>query len=199
MSFAGLMLAASMLTQGLDDTGTAIAKPIGDVILEPTTGSYFQVFEFYGRPPHSWRHADRMVRGYFHEGREGKLAHVVSGSVHYFLLSRFPIVRQEKMWIGLQVTCNEKAEIEWVDGGALADQSFRAWNDGTQKTISRTCRDRVESGYEMPIFYDPHELGTRWEAGNSRTNLRFMMVEFQVPKETDEETAGEAEDNPVGN
>lgn len=195
MSFAGLVLAASMLLQGLDDTGTAVARPIGEVHLEPTTGSYFQVFEFYGRPPHTWRHADRMVRGYLHEGREGRLAHITSGSVHYFLLVKFPLLRQMPSWIGLRAICNETTELKWVEGPDLVDQSFRAWNDGTQKNISRTCRANKNSGMELPVFYDPHELGTRWEIGDIRTNQRYMLVEFKVPEDAEAEATETTDTN----
>ena len=192
MSISGALIALALLVQGVDDTGTAVAKPVGPVHLEPITGSYFQVFEFYGRPPHTWRHAERMVRGYFHEKREGQLAAIKSGQIHYFLLSKFPLLQRQKMWIGLLAKCNDTAEITWSDGTALADQSFRAWNDGTLKRISRTCRSRKQSGAELPVFYDPHELGTRWEAGNQRTNLKYMLVEFVEPtEEIGDETAPE--------
>jgi len=194
MIFASVLLVTSMALQGLDDTGTAVAKPVGDIFLEPTTGSYFQMFEFYGRPPHTWRHADRMVRGYVHEGREGRLARVPSGSVHYFLLTKFPMLLKERSWIGLKVQCNETTEINWVDGTALGDQAFRAWNDGTQRNISRTCRENPNSGLELPVYYFPHELGTRWEVADSRYNLRYMMVEFQVPE--DAEASDEKDENP---
>jgi len=187
MSFSGLLIGAAMLLQGVDATGTAIARPIGEVHLEPTTGSYFQIFEFYGRPPHTWRHAKEMVRGYFHEGREGQLATIKAQTIHYFLLVNFPMVQQHQMWIGLSATCNERAELAWTDGTTLQEYPFRAWNDGTQRKISRTCRDRAESGLVLPVFYDPHELGTRWEAGNANQNLRYMIVEFAVPVEDGEE------------
>jgi len=196
MLFSGLMLSLALMIQGVDDTGTAVAKPIGEVHLEPTTGSYFQVFEFYGRPPHTWKHAQRMVRGYHHEGREGRLASVKSGNTHYFLLAKFPLIRQRQMWIGLKAECNETAEITWSDGTALEGQSFRAWNDGTQKKISRTCRDRPSSGMLLPVYYDPHQLGTRWEAGTERSNLSYMLVEFVEPTEDDVEGAGEPEPTP---
>jgi len=197
MSLSGLFLAVAMMFQGVDDTGTAVARPIGEAYLEPTTGSYFQVFEFYGRPPHTWNHAKIMVKGYLHEGREGQLAHIKSQTVHYFLLVKFPVMRQQKMWIGLSATCKERAEIKWLDGTFIGEQAFRAWNDGTQRKISRTCRARQDSGAVLPVFYDPHELGTRWEAGDAGTNLRFMIVEFPVPKEeTEEEVASNSEPVP---
>mgnify|MGYP000515237438 CR=1 FL=1 len=200
MSLSGMLFAVALLFQGVDETGTAIARPIGEAYLEPTTGSYFQIFEFYGRPPHTWAHAKEMVRGYYHEGREGRLAHVKSQTVHYFLLVKFPMVRQHQMWIGLSATCNEKADINWLDGSSIKEQAFRAWNDGTQRTISRTCRSRKESGDVLPVFYDPHELGTRWEAGAAGKNLRYMIAEFPVPVEEPEaKTVDQAEaEQPVG-
>ncbi len=180
---SGLLFAVALMFQGVDATGTAIARPIGEVYLEPTTGSYFQIFEFYGRPPHTWRHAKLMVKGYLVEGREGRLAEVKSQSVHYFLLTKFPLLRKEKMWIGLRATCNEKAEIEWLDGTKIGEQPFRAWNDGTERTISRTCRANKNSGKVLPIYYYPHELGIRWEAGSANQNLSYMIVEFPIPQE----------------
>ena len=193
MSLAGLVFGAVMLLQGVDATGTAIARPIGEVHLEPTTGSYFQVFEFYGRPPYTWRHSNEMVKGYFHQGRVGQLATIKSQNVHYFLLVNFPMVQQVRMWIGLSATCNERAELSWIDGTALKDHPFRAWNDGAQRKISRTCRTKIDSGTVLPIFYDPHELGTRWEPGTASQNYRYMMVEFAVPEE---EPVATTEDGP---
>ena len=192
MLFSSLVIGAAMLFQGVDATGTAIARPIGQAHLEPTTGSYFQVFEFYGRPPYTWRHAGEMVKGYFHQGRVGQLATIKAQNVHYFLLINFPIVQKERMWIGLSATCNESAELNWVDGTQLKDHPFRAWNDGAQRKISRTCRARADSGTVIPVFYDPHELGTRWEPGTATQNYRYMMVEFAVP-EVDTETIPEDE------
>lgn len=189
MSLSGMFLGAAMLLQNVDATGTAIARPVGEVYLEPTTGSYFQVFEFFGRPPHTWAHAKEMVRGYVHEGREGRLAHIKSQTIHYFLLIKFPMIRKIKMWIGLSATCKERADIRWIDGTHLGDQPFRAWNDGTQRTITRTCKSRIDSGDVLPVYYDPHELGTRWEAGNAGTNLRYMIVEFPVLEEDPESEA----------
>jgi len=198
MSLTAMLFAATLLFQGLDETGTAIARPIGDAALEPTTGSYFQVFEFFGRPPYTWRHAKLMVKGYLHEGREGRLATIKSQSVHYFLLVKFPMVREQKMWIGLSATCNEHADIEWLDGSSLSEAPFRAWNDGAQRKISRTCRAKAETGTVLPVYYDPHELGTRWEPGTATTNLRYMMVEFPVPaEESSEEPATEGPEQPL--
>ncbi|MEX0299436.1 MAG: C-type lectin domain-containing protein [Kordiimonas sp.] len=191
MFLASVLVAATMMFQGVDDTGTAVARPIGDVKLEPTTGSYFQMFEFYGRPPHTWEHAQRMVRGYRYKEREGRLAHVKTGAVHYFLLLNFLDLHSNKAWIGLSATCDEKAEIEWLDGSKLADQSFRAWNDGTARNISRTCKAAKLSGRVMPVFYDSHELGLRWEVNNEKANLKYMMVEF--PELEDEPVEGDAE------
>jgi len=183
MSLTGIIFAAALMFQNVDATGTAVARPMGKAYLEPTTGSYFQIFEFYGRPPHTWEHAKEMVRGYHHEGREGRLAHIKSQTVHFFLLIKFPKIRETKMWIGLRAICNEKAEIDWQDGPALKEQPFRAWNDGAQRSISRTCRSKKESGITLPVYYDPHELGTRWQPGNSRTNLPYMIVEFPALQE----------------
>jgi len=187
MLFTGLMLSLALMFQGVDDTGVAVARPTGEVYLEPTTGSYFQIFEFYGRPPHTWRHAQRMVRGYRYEGREGQLASVKTGKTHYFLLTKFPLLQKQRMWIGLQAVCNETVDITWTDGDDLADQSFRAWNDGTQKRISRTCRARRGSGLQLPVYYDPNLLGTRWEVGTIGTNIQYMMVEFVEPIEEEVE------------
>ncbi len=178
MFLAGVLVAAAMMFQGVDDTGTAIARPIGEVKLEPTTGSYFQMFEFYGRPPYSWQHAQRMVRGYRYQDREGRLAHVKSGAVHYFLLLNFMELLSKKAWIGLSAKCGEKAEIEWLDGSILGDQSFRAWNDGTQRKISRACAASKLSGKIFPVYYESHELGLRWETAAEKANLQYMMVEF---------------------
>jgi len=185
MSGIGATLAVMMMFfQGIDETGTAVARPIGEVHLNETTGSYFQIFEFYGKPPHTWRHARRMVRGYLYEGREGQLATVKDVETHYFLLLNFPMIRQSPMWIGLSATCNEQADLAWVDGALLADQSFRGFGDGALRDISRTCRSRKDSGMEIPIFYEPDAFGVRWQKGTDRQNLTYMMVEF--PKPTDE-------------
>lgn len=195
MFLSGVLVAAAMMFQVVDDTGTAVARPIGEVKLEPTTGSYFQMFEFFGRPPHTWEHAKRMVRGYRYKDREGRLAHVKTGAVHYFLLLNFMEMRSKKAWIGLSATCGEKAEIEWIDGSQLADQSFRAWNEGTPRKISRTCKAAKDSGRVLPVFYDSHELGLRWESGAPRMNLQYMMVEFpDLSDEAEGDPAAESGD-----
>ncbi|MBV1900244.1 MAG: C-type lectin domain-containing protein, partial [Kordiimonadaceae bacterium] len=140
MSVSTLLVVAAMMFQsGVDSTGTAIARPYGDVQQEETTGSYFQMFEFYGRPPHTWEHAQAMVSGYEYKGRPGRLAHIKTSAIHYFLLLNFPDLHSNKAWIGLGAECNEKADIMWADGSLLKHQSFRAWNVGTLKKISRTC------------------------------------------------------------
>lgn len=189
------LVAAMMMMQGLDDTGTAIAQPVGKAILEPVSGSYFQIFEFFGRPPHTWRHAKRMVKGYLHEGREGHLATIKEGSTHYFLILNFPELRQQPMWIGLAAECNESAELVWVDDTKLADTSFRAWNPIAQKKIRDQCKRLQDTGTELPIYYEPSELGSRWEVNSPTGNLTRMMVEFPVPVEETDETSEEQPSN----
>ncbi|WP_286828529.1 MULTISPECIES: C-type lectin domain-containing protein [Kordiimonas] len=190
MSGIGATLAIMMmLFQGIDETGTAVARPLGEVHLNEGNGSYYQVFEFYGKPPHTWRHAKRMVRGYLYEGREGQLATVKDVETHYFLLLNFPMIRTSPMWLGLSATCNETADLLWVDGSNLADQSFRGFGEGALRDISRTCRARKDSGMEIPIFYEPDAFGVRWQMGRGNQNLTYMMVEFPVP--TEEEAAEE--------
>jgi len=189
MSVSVLMVALALMVQtGPDETGVAVAKPTGKALLEPDSGSYFQVFEFFGRPPHTFRHAARMVKGYHYQGREGRLAHIKTGAIHYFLLLNFPEIQDKKMWIGLQAVCNETTEIGWFEGSSLGDQSFRAWNGGTARNITRTCKKYKESGMTLPVFYEAHQLGVRWEAGKDTTNLRHMIVEFPVPEEEPEPT-----------
>ncbi len=189
MLFAGLMLASSFLLQ--DDTGIAVARPTGVAHLEPTTGSYFQIFEFHGRPPHTWEHASRMVKGYLHQKREGRLAHISSTTVHYFLLLEFPELRQKRMWIGLRAKCNEYTDFLWTDDTSLADQSFRAWNPGAQKRVRDFCKRNKLTGRELPVYYDPNEFGVRWDVGGERTNVQHIMVEFPVPETAEEEAVEE--------
>lgn len=184
MSFLGATVAVMMtFLQGIDETGTAVARPVGQVYLNDTTGSYYQVFEFYGRPPHTWRHASRMVKGYLQEGREGQLATVKDVETHFFLLLHFPEMQKKLMWIGLSATCNETADIEWVDGAKLADQSFRGFAQGALKNISRTCRERKDSGYVMPIYYQGDQFGIRWQVATPTQNIQYMLVEFPKPVE----------------
>lgn len=177
--------AAMMMVQGLDETGTAVARPIGQAVLEPVSGSYFQIFEFYGRKPHTWRHARRMVKGYHHEGREGRLAFVKDGTTHYFLILNFDLLRQAKMWIGLSAECNEQADLKWLDETMLADTNFRAWSSVAQKNIREQCRRLKDTGTQLPIFYEPTDFGVRWEMAGPKTDIRYMMVEFPVPTEED--------------
>lgn len=195
MSFIGAVLAMAMtFTQGVDETGTAVARPIGEVHQDAATGSYFQIFEFYGRPPHTWRHADRMVKGYLIEGREGQLATVKDVSTHFFLILHFPKMLDAPMWIGLSAQCNETAELFWVDGTPLADQSFRGFGDGVLRKVSRACTGRKkESGESFPLYYQPDEFGVRWQLGTKAQNLQYMLVEFPRPKEGGEETGAAPE------
>lgn len=179
----GAIVGTVMMMQGLDDTGTALARPIGKAELEPVTGSYFQIFEFYGRPPHTWRHAERMVKGYFHEGREGYLASVKEGSTHYFLILNFDLIHEKSMWIGLSAQCNDQADLTWQDGTPMQETSFRAWSNVAQKKLRDTCNARRKSGDIIPIYYQPSEFGVRWEVATPTTNQTYMMVEFPVPKE----------------
>ena len=183
----GALVAAMMMFQ--DDTGIAVARPIGEAMLEPVSGSYFQVFEFFGRPPHTWRHAARMVKGYRHEDRDGHLAYVKDGATHFFLVLNFDILREQKLWIGMSARCNETAELYWLDDTPLAEGSFRAWSPVAQKTFRDQCKQLQNTGTDLPIYYDPTEFGVRWEVANPRTNLKYMMVEFPVPAESNEEEA----------
>lgn len=193
MSFLGATLAIVMtLFQGIDETGTAVARPTGEVKFSERTGSYYQVFEFYGKPPHTWEHAQRMVRGYVYEGREGQLAMVKDVETHYFLVLNFPAMRTSPMWIGLSVQCNDVAETEWVDGSSLADQSFRGFAEGELRKISRECRRRKDSGEILPVFYEPDAFGVRWRLGRKGENKTLIMVEFAAPIE--EETAAQEGD-----
>ncbi len=187
------LFAAMLMVQNTDDTGIAVAQPVGEAVLEPISGSYFQVFEFYGRPPHTWRHAARMVKGYRHEDREGHLAFVKDGATHFFLVLNFDMLREQKMWIGLSAECNEQADMKWIDETPLAEGSFRAWSPVAQKNIRERCRALEDTATQLPIFYDPTEFGVRWEVGDPRTNITHMMVEFPVPAEEEmsEENAGE--------
>jgi len=169
------------LFQGIDATGTAVARPIGEAKLNSETGSYFQVFEFVGRPPHTWEHAKLMAKGYLHEGREGHLATVTTTAEHYFLVLNFPRMRQVPMWIGLSATCNETAEVTWLDGRSLAEQTFRGFGPGTLKKVSQTCRARKGTGAVFPFYYRPDDFGVRWEMGTKSTNVTYLMVEFPKP------------------
>lgn len=192
MSVSALLVVAAMMFQsGVDSTGTAIARPIGDVKQEETTGSYFQMFEFYGRPPHTWEHAQAMVSGYVYKSRPGRLAHIKTSSIHYFLLLNFSDLHSKKAWIGLGAECNEKADIMWADGSLLKHQSFRAWNVGTLKKISRSCRAAKDSGKFFPVYYDSHELGLRWDINSPKGNLQYMVVEFAQPEEEPKADAGQ--------
>ncbi len=194
MSFIGIATALMMtFMQGIDDTGTAVARPIGEVHFNEKTGSYYQIFEFLGKPPHTWRHARRMVKGYLYEGREGQLATVKDVDTHYFLVLNFMDMRTKSMWIGLSVTCNETAEIAWVDDSRLEDQSFRGFAEGELRNISRTCRSLKDTGVQLPIYYEPDEFGVRWHLARANTNEQYMMVEFPVPTEEDDQSDGEAE------
>ncbi|TNE60662.1 MAG: C-type lectin domain-containing protein [Alphaproteobacteria bacterium] len=189
MSILGVISVVAALMQGLDSTGTAIARPIGEAHKDPTSGNYYQIFEFYGPRPYTWRHARRMVRGYIYEGMEGQLASVKELSTHYFLLLQFPKMREMPTWIGLSAQCNETAELTWQDGSSLADQSFRAWGADAQATISRYCRAHKLSGDTIPIYYKPDQFGVRWEAGNEGTDLQYMVVEFSKHDEADKKDA----------
>jgi hypothetical protein len=175
------IFATLMMMQSLDDTGTAVAQPIGRAQLEPVSGSYFQVFEFYGRPPHTWKHATRMVKGYHHEGREGRLALIKDGTTHYFLLLNFEMLRTYKMWIGLSAVCNKQADLVWLDDTPLSETSFRAWSRVAQKGIRDRCKRLEGSGTALPIYYDPSIYGVRWEVADPQQNVIHMMVEFPVP------------------
>lgn len=185
------IVGAMMLVQGLDETGIAVARPIGKAILEPATGSYFQVFEFYGRPPHTWRHAKRMVKGYRHEDREGRLAFVQTGATHFFLVLNFEMLREKRMWIGLSAECNKQADLKWLDDTPLGDGSFRAWSPVAQKGIREGCKRLEGTGKQLPVFYDPTEFGVRWEIASETANITHMMVEFPVPPEDNEESPKE--------
>ncbi len=187
--FSAAIIAASMMLQ--DDTGIAVARPIGEAILEPVSGSYFQVFEFYGRPPHTWRHAARMVKGYRHEDRDGHLAFVKDGATHFFLVLNFDMLREQRMWIGLSAQCNESAELFWLDETPLSEGSFRAWSPVAQKKFRDDCKRQQNSGIDLPVHYDPTEFGVRWEVGSPKQNITHMMVEFPIPEEEGEAEQGE--------
>lgn len=192
MSFIATATALMMtFMQGVNDTGTAVARPIGDAHFNEKTGSYYQIFEFLGKPPHTWAHARRMVRGYLHDGREGQLATVKDVDTHYFLVLNFLEMRTKAMWIGLSVTCNETAEIAWIDGARIEDQTFRGFGEGELRSISRACRSLKDTGVEMPIYYEPDEFGVRWRLARGNTDKQYMMVEFPEPLE--EEAEAEAE------
>ena len=160
-------------------------------MLEETTGHHFQIFEFVGRPPYTWEHAELMVSGYLHDGVPGKLAKIPTADVHYFLLGNFPLVGAVNMWFGLTAICSDGTKMEWVDGTALEATPFRAWSDGAQRTISRGCRGANESSHRRyPVFYNSGKFGMRWEAGTISQDVRHMIVEF-IPVE--EEKAPEQE------
>lgn len=184
-----VLVASMMLIQNVDETGIAVAQPVGEAILEPISGSYFQIFEFYGRPPHTWRHATRMVKGYRHEDREGHLAFVKDGATHFFLVLNFDMLRERKMWIGLSAECNEQADLKWLDDVPLAEGSFRAWSPVAQKNIRDNCKRLQDTGTRLPIYYDPTEFGVRWEVGSPGDNITHMMVEFPVPPEDEANVA----------
>ncbi len=187
MSFLGTLAIVAALMQGApDSTGTAVALPKGEVVQDPQTGSYYQVFEFYGKPPHTWEHASHMVRGYLYEEREGQLASIKSLDTHYFLLLSFPKLRMVPMWIGLSVQCNESADATWPDGSNLREQNFRAWNEGTAAKISRTCRKEKDTGNIHPVYYQADEFGVRWELGSPKQNITYMLVEFPEPPEEED-------------
>lgn len=186
------IVGAMMMMQGLDETGIAVARPIGKAVLEPVTGSYFQVFEFYGRPPHTWRHAKNMVKGYRHNDREGRLAFVKTGATHFFLVLNFEMLRAKKMWIGLSAECNDQADLIWLDDTPLGDGSFRAWSPVAQKGIREGCARYEGTGTQLPVFYDPTEFGVRWEIGTATMNITHMMVEFPIPPEEDEDSSGDS-------
>ena len=133
-----------------------------------------------------------MVKGYQHDGREGRLAVVKDGATHYFLLLNFERMQKARMWIGLTAECREKAELSWIDETPLAETNFRAWSSVAQKKIRDTCRRLQNTAIQLPVFYEPSEFGVRWEMGQVNTNIRYMMVEFPVPQEEAEQAENEA-------
>ncbi|MCJ9430388.1 C-type lectin domain-containing protein [Kordiimonas marina] len=194
MSFLGMIaIVATLFQGGVDATGTAIARPLGEAHEDPSTGNYYQIFQFYGPKPYTWAHAKHMVHGYIYEGRVGQLASVKTLETHYFLLLQFPEMRKHKTWIGLSAQCNEQADLEWLDGTKLEDTNFRAWAADAQRKISRTCRDHRLSGNIYPIYYMPDAFGVRWEMGQSNTDIEYMVVEF--PKSEDPKAAGQKSDS----
>ncbi|PCI63087.1 MAG: hypothetical protein COB37_05825 [Kordiimonadales bacterium] len=192
MFFASLVIASSLLVQSFSGTGTAAAKPLGKAVLEETTGHHFQIFEFVGRPPHTWEHAELMVSGYMHEGVPGQLAKIPTADVHYFLLGNFPLVGTVNMWFGLTAICRDGTAFEWVDGTALVATPFRAWSDGAQRKISRGCRAGASSFKRFPVYYNSSKFGMRWEAANARTDVRYMIVEFVPLKKEENEAESKA-------
>lgn len=178
---AVMSILAGLMQATPDATGTAIARPLGKAEFFSASDSYFQVFEFFGKPPHTWAHANRMVRGYRVEGRDGRLAHVPDLETHFFLLSHFQLMNEQRMWIGLYVDCGERITTHWVEGPALDAQPFRAWIDTAPGTIRGLCRTHRSSGRPVPVFYEPSEFGVRWQAMAPGGNLKYMMVEFPAP------------------
>ncbi len=185
-AFAGIMLIGASLQSFNDYTGTAVAQPIGEAHLDPTSGSYYQIFVFHGKPPHTWRHARKMVRGYFHEKREGRLAHVLNIKTHYFLISKFPMMFDQRMWIGLSVVCekDDGPQPQWTDGKLLKETTFRAWDPAAGQSYNRQCKGK-DYKTQIPVMYDPTQFGSRWRVEQINTNVKYMMVEFAEPVESE--------------
>ncbi|WP_374763803.1 C-type lectin domain-containing protein [Yunchengibacter salinarum] len=173
----GMALSSGAVGQGVDSTGTAVAKPRGQAVQDPTSGSYFQLFEFYGPQPYSWRHASAMVPGYEYKGVPGQLARIKQADTHYFLMVEFPVLRSAPAWIGLVGECGRGIEFQWVSGEPLSQSPFRAWAAGAREQ-ARTLCDRAPEGTRLPVFYEPSEFGTRWRVTRSNANQRLMLVEF---------------------
>ncbi len=177
---ASALISLVSLQVSVDATGTAIARPVGEAKFDAPSGSYFQVMQFYGPTPHTWEHAQVMVKGYRHKDREGRLAHITTGEIHFFMMLNYPELQMYPMWMGLRVECKDK-QGRWTDNTLLREQEFRAWSDTTGKIIRDTCKREGEKSY-VPFTYKGSETGgLRWHAVGKRTNVKSMLVEFPDP------------------
>lgn len=166
-----------------DATGTAVAQPTGEVVYREDTDTYYQIFEFFGSPPYSWEHAQFTVKGYRHKGREGFLAKIPDAMTHYFVLGSLRQLRAQPAWIGMAFRCEEGVAVaSWDDGDLLKDQSFRAWAPNVGRKTRDACRGRMSSD-AIPVYYNPTDLGTRWEVASGKGNIQYLLVAFPPPED----------------
>lgn len=142
-------------------------------VYNPNTKSYFELK--FG-PVLYWQEAYTKASSLSYKGVRGRLAVVASQETHSFLRRSFKL--EAETWIGLQYWCSFR-KLLWVTGEVHDRGVFSPWAADWNRPGIAPCEGAGTraSGF-MPIYYQPHSRGFRWQAVGSAKGFERFLVEY---------------------
>ena len=150
IGLGGLVFAAAL---SLPEAAAKPYKPVGKIVYDPSSGSYFEVIRNVGRI-RNWRHARTVVNRRTYKGIRGRLAVIKTRATHEFLRKNLGIPFDA--WIGLRYHCST-GKLVWVTGEILRrGVDFEIWHRQPYYERNNDC---VNGAKHLVAYYVGAEEG----------------------------------------